>query len=212
MVNDLAQVKVNLANVDKSSYSLAKIGIANQVRQGDPVCALGSPLCDHMNTLTAGVISNVNRMDYEIGLKKKGRRFFQTDCAINNGNSGGPLVNLNGEVIGVVVKLVLSKDYGKTRSEGIAFVIPIDTVLNPVIMEGNISQDGSAGFVGKEKAPGAVLGVPLDPGATLEDVRKRIRAVRKKILLEEAKQQKQLSKLEKWRQELKDLKEKSAQI
>ena len=110
---DLATIKI-----DKGELTPATFGDINKVTVGQEVVAIGTPLSFSLrNSATRGIVSGMNRVaggEY---------RFIQSDTAINGGNSGGPLVNMQGQVIGInSVKFI---GYGV---EGLSFSIPIDTV------------------------------------------------------------------------------------
>ncbi|MEM3993140.1 MAG: trypsin-like peptidase domain-containing protein, partial [Desulfurococcaceae archaeon] len=96
-----------------------KLGDSNKVEVGEIVLAIGSPLGLLENSVTMGVISAVGRTltTQEIAFED----VIQTDAAINPGNSGGPLVNLEGEAIGVTTAII-------PFAQGIGFAIPINTV------------------------------------------------------------------------------------
>ncbi|MGQ9550365.1 MAG: S1C family serine protease [Roseiflexus sp.] len=112
---DLAVVKV-----DGPVPGVAVLGDSNALNPGETVIAIGSPLGDFRNTVTVGVVSALNRSlggDAPEGL-------IQTDAAINSGNSGGPLINLRGEVVGINTLVVRGGGLGSAPAEGLGFAVP----------------------------------------------------------------------------------------
>jgi 2-alkenal reductase len=104
--------------------AVAALGNSDVLQPGESVIAIGSPLGDFKNTVTVGVVSATGRsIDTGEGYQVEG--LVQTDAAINQGNSGGPLLNLAGEVIGVNTLIV--RGSGGAIAEGLGFAIPIDT-------------------------------------------------------------------------------------
>ncbi|MGL5633718.1 MAG: S1C family serine protease [Sarcina sp.] len=103
---------------------VAKLGDSSKLLAGQSVIAIGNPLGKEFSeTVTSGIISSPNRRLSEDGTEQNVQTFIQTDTAINPGNSGGPLINANGEIIGVNT----AKKVGE-EIEGIGFSIPINTV------------------------------------------------------------------------------------
>ena len=115
---DLAVLKA-----DGRMPAVATIGNSDNLKSGETVIAIGSPLGEFRNTVTVGVISATGRaLDSGNGYFMED--LLQTDAAINQGNSGGPLVNLNGEVIGINTLIVRGGNGGSAVAEGLGFAIP----------------------------------------------------------------------------------------
>ncbi|WP_375469741.1 HhoA/HhoB/HtrA family serine endopeptidase [uncultured Nostoc sp.] len=113
-VTDLAVVKINAGN----DLPVAPLGSSNNVQVGDWAIAVGNPL-GFDNTVTLGIVSTLKRSSAQVGISDKRLDFIQTDAAINPGNSGGPLLNGQGEVIGINTAI-------RPDAMGIGFAIPID--------------------------------------------------------------------------------------
>lgn len=116
-VTDLAVVKIDPQGAD---LPVAPLGNSSQVAVGDWAIAVGNPVGLN-NTVTLGIISTLARTSAQVGIPDKRVDFLQTDAAINPGNSGGPLLNENGEVIGINTAI-------RADAMGIGFAIPIDKV------------------------------------------------------------------------------------
>lgn len=105
---------------------VAVLGDSDRLKPGETVIAIGSPLGDFRNSVTVGVVSATGRMlitsrGYEM------EDLIQTDAAINSGNSGGPLLNLVGEVVGVNTLVVRGNSGGGASAEGLGFAVPANT-------------------------------------------------------------------------------------
>jgi 2-alkenal reductase len=119
---DLAVVKA-----DAAMPAAAELGNSDTLQPGETVIAIGSPLGDFKNTVTVGVVSAVGRsIETEAGFLMED--LIQTDAAINQGNSGGPLVSLAGQVIGINTLVVRGNGMSSVVAEGLGFAIPSNTV------------------------------------------------------------------------------------
>lgn len=128
-LTDIAVVQVKSDNLPTVS-----IGSSANLQPGDWAIAIGNPL-GLDNTVTAGIISAIGRNSGQIGVDKR-VSFIQTDAAINPGNSGGPLLNQNGEVIGVNTAIIQG-------AQGLGFAIPIETaqrIARQLIQSGKVSR------------------------------------------------------------------------
>ncbi|NER39863.1 MAG: PDZ domain-containing protein [Oscillatoria sp. SIO1A7] len=113
-VTDVAVVKI-----DATDLPVVTLGDSEQLQPGEWAIAIGNPL-GLDNTVTAGIISATGRSSSEVGVPDKRVGFIQTDAAINPGNSGGPLLNSEGEVIGMNTAII-------SGAQGLGFAIPIET-------------------------------------------------------------------------------------
>jgi len=116
------QQDLALLRIENGDMPVANWGNSQQVRPGEWVVAIGSALGDFPNSVTVGVVSGIDRaLELEDNLTISG--LIQTDAAINKGNSGGPLVNLQGEVIGINT-FIIREGRPSGVAEGIGFAIP----------------------------------------------------------------------------------------
>jgi len=125
-VNDIAVLSID----GKKITTIAEIGDSSKLRQGETVISLGNPL-GLGGSLTSGIVSYTNRL-LPVSLNKDGiydweQEVIQTDAAINEGNSGGALVDLNGKVVGINTMKI-----SDTGVEGLGFAIPTSLVMKTV--------------------------------------------------------------------------------
>ena len=134
-LKDIAVLKI-----DARDLPVAPLGDSEAVRIGEPAVAIGSPFGLEA-TVTQGIISTTARDPRELAMEMDARRvkkLIQTDASINQGNSGGPLLNARGEVIGVNQAIL-------PYARGIGFAIPINEVkdtIEQIIKEGKVSYPG----------------------------------------------------------------------
>ena len=126
------QTDVAVLHIDKTGLTALPIGDSSKARVGEFVLAIGDPIsADELSgSVTFGIVSALSR---EINIEGFVNEYMQTDAAVNPGNSGGPLINMRGEVIGVTSAKYTSAgidESGQTiSSEGIGFALPINNVM-----------------------------------------------------------------------------------
>ena len=135
--NDVAVIKIDAENL-----SVVTIGDNNDMQVGDTIYTVGNPLGELDYTMTSGIVSALDRViqvDSATSIN-----MFQIDAAVNSGNSGGPVYNSKGEVIGIV-----SAKYASTGVEGLGFAIPINDavdIVSELITNGYVSGKPSMGI------------------------------------------------------------------
>ena len=132
LYSDIAVLKT-----DGKVPAVATLGNSDVLDPGEAVIAIGSPLGNFKNTVTVGVVSATGR-SIDTGNGYQIEDLIQTDAAINHGNSGGPLVDLAGEVIGINTLVVRNTNNGDV-AEGLGFAIPVNTAQ---AIAGQIIQKG----------------------------------------------------------------------
>ncbi len=119
--NDIALLKIEATDLPHVS-----VGSSDKLVVGDQVAAIGNPLGELTSTLTVGYISAKDRV---INTDGTVINMLQTDAAINSGNSGGPLFNMRGQVVGITTAKYTGSSTSGATIEGLGFAIPIDDVM-----------------------------------------------------------------------------------
>lgn len=160
--NDLAIVKV-----DPSAHELttAPLGNSDALNVGDPVLAIGSPF-NLEGTMTQGIVSGLDRT-HGIGANSRPvRHMIQTDAAVNPGNSGGPLLNCKGEVVGI--NTLLENPSGQDVNVGVAFAVAVNTAKQSMssMLAGTPVEHPWLGIAGTGVTPGVAedLGLGVESG------------------------------------------------
>jgi 2-alkenal reductase len=165
--SDIAVLKT-----DGKVPAVATLGNSDALDPGESVIAIGSPLGNFKNTVTVGVVSATGR-SIDTGNGYQIENLIQTDAAINHGNSGGPLVNLAGEVIGINTLIVRNTNSGDV-AEGLGFAIPANTaqaIAQQIIQQGYFSRP----YIGINYQPidpniAARYNLPVQWGVYITDV------------------------------------------
>jgi 2-alkenal reductase len=142
LVGGDAMADLAILKVDAAVPAVAELGDSDALVSGERVLAIGSALGDFRNTVTGGVVSGLGRslpgVDYRLD------NLIQTDAAINHGNSGGPLINLSGQVVGINVAIYRGSTLiGDTSVQGVGFAIPVNTasvVAQQLIATGKVTR------------------------------------------------------------------------
>jgi len=163
---DVALIKVS----GDSGLPEAPLGNSDDLRVGEWVCAIGNPL-GYVHSVTVGVVSFIGRKLFDASLDD----YIQTDAAINFGNSGGPLINARGEVIGINAAI-------SVRAANIGFAVPINqavAILPQLKSRGSVSR-GFIGVVLTDVTPDMQrsLKLPVSRGALVQDVTENSPAAR----------------------------------
>lgn len=160
--NDIAVMKVDSSGHDLTA---ARLGDSDALRVGDPVLAIGNPF-NLEGTLTQGIVSALNRTHATGQNTRPIRGMIQTDAAVNPGNSGGPLLNCHGEVIGI--NTLLENPTGASVNVGVAFAVAINTAgaSLPALEAGQAIEHPWLGIAGVDVTPALAeeLSLSVDKG------------------------------------------------
>ncbi|SHH73604.1 serine protease Do [Sporobacter termitidis DSM 10068] len=159
--NDLAVIKI-----DATGLNAATFGTNKDMKVGDAVYAVGNPLGELTYTMTSGIVSALDRVITEED--GTGINMFQIDAAVNPGNSGGPVYNDKGEVLGIV-----SAKYSSTGIEGLGFAIPIDDasgIISELISNGRVTGKPSIGVTVETVSSTAAQYYKMVAGAYVDSV------------------------------------------
>jgi serine peptidase DegS len=161
-----AETDLALLKIDAAAVPAIRLGSSRQLRIGDVVLAIGNPYL-LTRSVTQGIVSATGRAALELATFED---FIQTDAAINTGNSGGALVNTNGELVGINTA-ILTQD---TATEGIGFAIPVDLVrgvVEELKQHGRVIR-GYLGLIPDDLTNGqrAQIGLDNNRGILIEEV------------------------------------------
>jgi S1-C subfamily serine protease len=166
--SDLALLKVD---APAAKLHPLKLGDSSKMEVGDPVVAIGNPF-DLQRTVTSGIVSALQReIQAPDGVTID--NVIQTDAAINPGNSGGPLINADGEVIGINSQIYTGGE-GSEGNVGIGFAIPINTAKEEIaeLESGTADEHGYLGITGANVTPelARAFNLPVEEGVLVQQV------------------------------------------
>lgn len=164
---------VAVLKIEAQGLSPVTTGSSEDVQVGEPVFAIGNPLGELVYTMTTGFVSALDReivsQDSYTGATET-VNFFQFDAAVNEGNSGGPLYNARGEVIGIV-----TAKYSSAGVEGLGFALPIDEAVGiaaELIEKGYVSGKAVLGIAGETVSEGVARYYDMVQGVYVWSVEK----------------------------------------
>ncbi|MDE5569555.1 MAG: trypsin-like peptidase domain-containing protein, partial [Ruminococcus sp.] len=159
------ETDIAVLKIDETGFTPATFGNSDDLRVGELVIAVGNPLgFELFGSVTSGIVSALNR---EISINEKNMTLIQTDAAINSGNSGGPLLNSCGQVIGInSAKMSSSYASGTASIEGLGFAIPINDariIIDDLINNGYVTGRPQIGItaVDIDEMYSSYLGLPM---------------------------------------------------
>ena len=172
---DIAVLKVPAANLTPAEF-----GDSDALRVGDTVVAIGDPLgAELRGTMTDGIVSAINR---DLNLSGRKMTLIQTNAALNSGNSGGPLINCYGQVIGINTMKMSNYSSTSATVEGLGFAIPITAakpIIDELIEQGYVSGRPAIGIRGQSLDLRAQLFYHLPSGVIITEILSDSDAARK---------------------------------
>ena len=148
LIGEDYQTDLAVLHIDRRGLTPAEFGDSGTLSIGDPVAAIGNPMGAYLSdTMTDGIISGLDR---DVTVNGRKMTLLQTNAAMNEGSSGGPLLNMYGQVVGVVNMKLVNAYYGGVPIEGLGFAIPsatVKTVADQLISDGAVLGRPALGVV-----------------------------------------------------------------
>ncbi len=146
LIGEDSQSDIAVLKIDAEGLTAVELGTSSDLKVGEAAIVIGNPLgYDLYGSMSVGIVSGLNRT---LNINGTDMTLIQTDASVNSGNSGGPMVNAYGQVIGIISAKV-SSSYG----EGLGFAIPIDDampIINDLIQYGYVTGRPSIGITGED--------------------------------------------------------------
>ncbi len=160
---------ISVLKIDATDLPFVRLGSSDKLAVGDQVAAIGNPLGELTSTLTVGYVSAKDRT---ISTEGTYLNMIQTDAAINSGNSGGPLFNMQGEVVGITTAKMTGTSGSGATIEGLGFAIPIDDVADMItqLIENGYVKSSYMGVVVRDVDPEVANTYGLPAGVYVDSV------------------------------------------